>query len=144
MREPLVILGDAAYPCTGWLVTPYASEHTPERAAFNKAHSSARITVERAFGKLKLQWTILLRNTMYGSRAMMYLCTAACILHNITIDVDEEHGWEPPEDALAELLRAQDNPDAPEDDVAVPAPHLPRNSIDAGKLKRDMMCVALQ
>jgi len=144
VREPLVILGDAAYPCTSWLVTPYASEHTPERAVFNKTHSSARMAIERAFGKLKLQWTVLLRNTMYGSRAMMYLCTAACILHNITIDVDEEHGWHPPEDALTQLLADEAAPNPLPDDLALPGQHLPRNSIEAGKLKRDMMCAALQ
>lgn len=142
VREPLVILGDAAYPCTGWLVTPYASAHTPERVTFNKVHSSARMAVERAFGKLKLQWATLHRNTMYGSRSMMYLCTAACILHNITIDVDEENGWEAPPDALAALV-IDDDPQPPGDGDILPGHQRPRNGINAGKLKRDMMCVAI-
>ena len=142
LREPLVLLGDAAYPCTGWLVTPYPTEHTPQHARFNKVHSSARMAVERAFGKLKLQWAILHRNKMYGPRAMVRMTTAACILHNITIDVDEEHGWQPPPDALLALL-VPDDPEPPEGGLLPQGPRYPRNSADAGKLKRNMMCVGV-
>lgn len=142
IREPLVLLGDAAYPCTGWLVTPFATEHTERHVRFNTVHSSARMAVERSFGKLKLQWSLLHRNKMYGPRAMMHFTTAACILHNITIDVDEENGWVPPPDALARLL-VPDNPDPPEDGLLPQGHNYPRNHIEAGKLKRNMMCAAI-
>ena len=138
LREPFVLLGDAAYPLTSWLITPYASEASEANAAFNYVHSSARMAVERAFGKLKLQWSILFKNNLYGPGVMNFITAAACILHNITIDVDEEHGWEPPPDQLALLLQ-DDDAEPMEDDPILPGRDRLRNKARAGKAKRDMM-----
>ena len=138
LREPFVLLGDAAYPLTSWLITPYPTEATEGIATFNRVHSSARMTVERAFGKLKLQWSILFKNNLYAADVMIHICAAACILHNITIDVDEEHGWEPPPDQLALLLQA-DDAEPMEDDPVLPGRDRPRNKARAGKAKRDYM-----
>jgi hypothetical protein len=59
-------------------------------------------------------------------------------LHNITIDVDEEHGWEPPPDQLALLLQ-DDDAEPMEDDPILPGRDRPCNKARAGKAKRDMM-----
>eukprot|EP00733_Pompholyxophrys_punicea_P001705 Pompholyxophrys_punicea_v1_NODE_958_length_1097_cov_10.704415.p2 type:complete len:169 gc:universal NODE_958_length_1097_cov_10.704415:575-69(-) len=55
------LLGDSAYPLLPWLLTPF-----PERAQmqeferiYNRIHSSMRMTIERAFGKLKGRFRIL-------------------------------------------------------------------------------------
>ena len=57
-----LILGDAGYPLTFWLVCPYNFTQTlpPQEKRFNKLLSSARVTVERAFGVLKARWRCLL------------------------------------------------------------------------------------
>jgi len=138
-----VILGDAAYPLTSWLITPYPTQPTPQHTVFNTTHSSARMTVERAFGKMKLQWSILHKNDMYGPQAMVSLCAACCVLHNITIDVDEENGWQPPPDQLATLLGNGDE-EPPDDDVVLPGRGHPRHQPPAGKVKRNMMRAALE
>ena len=57
-----LILGDGGYPLTSWLVCPYNFTQTliPQQKIFNKLLSSARVTVERAFGVLKARWRCLL------------------------------------------------------------------------------------
>ena len=57
-----LILGDGGYPTRNWLLRPYS--FTPilsrEEKKFNYELSSARVTVERAFGILKARWRCLL------------------------------------------------------------------------------------
>lgn len=142
LREPYVLVGDAAYPLCSWLVTPFPTEPTAREAVFNRRHSSARMAVERAFGKLKAQWSLLYKNSSYGPASTVYMCTAACILHNITIDVDDEHGWEPPEDELSGLMGS--TPDVEDNDGVVPGdPSAARNMHEAGAVKRALMADAL-
>lgn len=138
LKEPFVLLGDAAYPLTSWLVTPYPTEATVAQKRFNFIHSSARMAVERAFGKLKAQWSILHMNKMYGAQKMAYICTALCILHNITIDVDEDGSWVPAYDALAALMNDDDD-QPPQEDPLLPGRAQIRNGINAGKVKRNIM-----
>ena len=58
-----LIVGDGAYPLLPWLLTPfqYGSALTWHNKKFNKKLSSARVTVERAFGILKARWRCLLK-----------------------------------------------------------------------------------
>ena len=48
------ILGDPAYPCLYWLLTPFKqprmNDLTEAEKRFNRTLSSMRVTVERAFG----------------------------------------------------------------------------------------------
>ncbi|CAG8601665.1 3985_t:CDS:2 [Paraglomus occultum] len=51
------ILGNSAFPLMPWLLVPFKERMTqrltrPQRQ-YNNVHSSARMAVERAFGKLK-------------------------------------------------------------------------------------------
>ncbi|CAG8640592.1 7934_t:CDS:2, partial [Paraglomus occultum] len=61
------ILGDSAFPLMPWLLVPFKRRSSQElsrvQRQYNRIHSSARIAVERAFGKLKGRWRIL-RNNM--------------------------------------------------------------------------------
>jgi hypothetical protein len=138
LKEPFVLLGDAAYPLTSWLITPYPTEPTLAHKRFNFTHSSARMAVERAFGKLKAQWSILHTNRLYGPQTMVSICIALCILHNITIDVDEDGAWQPPYDALAALIEDDDDR-PPQEDALLPGRDQVRNGSDAGKVKRNIM-----
>jgi hypothetical protein len=77
------IVGDAGYPGLYWLVIPYPEDQLPDiRNRFNYFHSSTRIIVKIAFGRLKGIWRILLRRiykpdlnflpTMVGAGAVLY------------------------------------------------------------------------
>lgn len=79
------VLGDAAYPGTPHLVKGFTG--TPlsrEQDHFNYKLSGARMTVERAFGRLKGRWKILDRSIQLKSleRSLDYI-GACCILHNL-------------------------------------------------------------
>ena len=76
---------DAAYPggptlAKGFTGTPL----TRQQDHFNCVLSGVRITVERAFGRLKGRWKILQKPTSMGSleRTLDYI-GACCILHNL-------------------------------------------------------------
>ena len=58
-----LLLSDSAYPATLWQVKPYKQNIVlhHSQTKFNKALSSARVTIERAFGVLKGRWRCLLK-----------------------------------------------------------------------------------
>ena len=58
-----LILSDSAYPSSIWQIKPFPfRQNLPQhQKVFNKHLSSARVTVERAFGMLKGQFRILMK-----------------------------------------------------------------------------------
>ena len=81
------IIGDAGYPLTVNMMIPFPGHESTlsgEQKIYNFRHSSTRMAVERAFGRLKTFFQIL-KNT-YNRPNMNQLPTivlACCILHNI-------------------------------------------------------------
>jgi len=58
-----------------------------ERRRYNYFHSSARMTIEHAFGMLKSQWQILSNPIrMKSIEKIINLIEVSCILHNMCID----------------------------------------------------------
>ena len=56
------ILGDAAYPLSDHLLTPYPGQGlSPEKDSFNFYLSQLRVKVEQSFGILVQRWGILWR-----------------------------------------------------------------------------------
>ena len=55
VRVPPFILGDSAYALSDWLMKPYTDRGnlTPEEANVKVKHSTSRVVVENAFGRLK-------------------------------------------------------------------------------------------
>ena len=53
------IIGDSAYPLSNWLIKPFAKEDAPEKIAFNRLLSSARVNVEHTIGLLKVRFPLL-------------------------------------------------------------------------------------
>ncbi|XP_020259582.1 protein ALP1-like [Asparagus officinalis] len=49
---------------------------------FNQRHSSARNTIEKAFGLLKKRWAILQTASFYSVKTQIRIINACCILHN--------------------------------------------------------------
>ncbi|XP_051963804.1 uncharacterized protein LOC127630384 isoform X1 [Xyrauchen texanus] len=80
----LFLLGDAAYPLMDWLIKGHT--HSPlitaEQESFNVYLSSARTTVERAFGRLKSRWRVLMKRTDVHYTFTPHVIATCCALHN--------------------------------------------------------------
>lgn len=81
---PLMILGDAAYPLLPWLMKPFREGRgvTAEQINFNHRLSQARMTVERAFGRLKGRRRCLLKQHEAHISLVSQIISACCVLHN--------------------------------------------------------------
>lgn len=88
------VLGDSAYPCRQWLMTPLRNPVTVGERAYNRSHKRTRVLIENAFGRLKRRFYCLgipnrrkLENVMRDVRVCV-------ILHNIGISrgdqIDDE------------------------------------------------------
>ena len=55
VRVPPLVLGDSAYALSEWLMKPYTDRGnlSPDEIIFNIKHSTTRVVVENAFGRLK-------------------------------------------------------------------------------------------
>nr|XP_017210663.2 NACHT, LRR and PYD domains-containing protein 3-like [Danio rerio] len=89
---PLFLLGDSAYPLSHWLMKPYPEGRgvTPEQIKFNHRLSQARMTVERAFGRLKGRWRCLLKQCEAHITLVSRIVSACCVLHNFCEVRNEE------------------------------------------------------
>lgn len=92
------LIGDDAYACTHLMATPWPGHFGPNdpKLAYNFVHSSARMSVERAFGMLCRKW-LLLKRTYEGSMrrtwnsAGYHVTVKVCfLLHNLTIETGDE------------------------------------------------------
>lgn len=100
------LVGDSAYQCQRYLLTPVINPVTPAEKCYNRAHSSTRRKVKRVFGMVKRRFQCTsqeLRSNPKTSCAIILSCFA---LHNFAL---ERQG--PPDDS--EALYAPD--DSPQD-----------------------------
>uniref|UniRef100_A0A0A8XYM3 DDE Tnp4 domain-containing protein n=1 Tax=Arundo donax TaxID=35708 RepID=A0A0A8XYM3_ARUDO len=103
-------LVDAVYACRPGFLPPchgtryhlkeYSGRNYPTnpRELFNLRHSSLRVTVERAFGALKIRFRILDNKPFHPYKTQVKLVLACCILHNWIIGHDQDECI-PPESA---------------------------------------------
>ena len=79
------MLGDKAYPLLPWLIKPYNFGPTLTRSEklFKKKLCSARVTVEKAFGILKVHWWCFLKRLDNCTENVSAVVIACCFLHNI-------------------------------------------------------------
>ena len=92
-----MITGDAAYPLLDWLVKSYVGTNlTPQQISFNCYHSSSRIVVENAFGRLKARWRMIQGRIAVPVQFAPRIIATCCILHNIC---EDEQTPEPNENA---------------------------------------------
>ncbi|XP_060786282.1 putative nuclease HARBI1 [Neoarius graeffei] len=80
----LFLLADPAYPFMTWLMKGYT--HSPrltaEQESFNVYLSSARTTVEIAFGRLKSRWRVLMKRSDFHFTFTPHVIATCCALHN--------------------------------------------------------------
>lgn len=77
------ILGDPAYPLMDWIMKGYT--HSPNitpQESFNVYLSSARTTVEIAFGRLKSRWRVLMKRSDFHFSFTPKVIATCCALHN--------------------------------------------------------------
>ncbi|KAB0805325.1 hypothetical protein PPYR_02295 [Photinus pyralis] len=86
------ILGDSAYKCSNYLLTPYRDNGHLSRKQknYNFKHSSTRVYVEQTFGLLKGRFRILKHVHMYNVELIPDLILACCVLHNICMKNNDE------------------------------------------------------
>lgn len=84
------LLGDSAYPCRKYLLTPLHNPRTPAEVRYNKSHIHTRNTVERAFGVLKRRFPCLSLGLRVALDRVDSIIIATTVLNNIAIDRRDE------------------------------------------------------
>lgn len=81
------LLGDSAYPLSNHVLVPFRDNGhlTPEQLKYNLAHSSSRVVIERAFGRLKNKFRRLKYLDMNNIGFITTVVTATCVLHNLIL-----------------------------------------------------------
>lgn len=87
----LVILGDSAYPNLEWLVPPFKNNGNLSdlQKNFNYRHSATRVIIENSFGLLKGRFRRLKYFENLKIPFIVKSIIAACIIHNICINLDD-------------------------------------------------------
>ena len=81
---PLHILADPAYPLSRKIIKTFSGRNlTPAQESFNVYHSSARMMVENAFGRLKARWRMVCKRMDCNTELSQYVVMTCCCLHNI-------------------------------------------------------------
>ncbi|KAJ8930471.1 hypothetical protein NQ314_016698 [Rhamnusium bicolor] len=80
------LLGDSAYACTKYLLTPLLHPVLPEEQRYNAAYIATRNTVERTFGVWKRRFACLSLGLRTNIEALsLPIIVATAVLHNIAI-----------------------------------------------------------
>lgn len=86
------ILGDSAYKCSNYVITPYRDDGNLSRKErqFNYKHSSTKACIEECFSLLKGRFRVLKYINVYNIKMIPKIITACCVLHNICIARDDK------------------------------------------------------
>jgi len=81
-RVPPLILGDLAFALSKWLMKPYTDRGslTWDESSFNIKHSTTRLVVENAFGRLKGRFRSISKRLDLNENSCNVIATC-CVLH---------------------------------------------------------------
>ena len=87
---PPYIVADRGYPLLSWCITPFKAGPmgvplSREELWFNRKHSSTRMSVERAFGILKVRFKEIGTKTSLKLDFLPTVVHTCCVLHNILL-----------------------------------------------------------
>lgn len=111
-RVPLTFIGDSGYQGLEYLLIPFTqpeSDADREKRNFNWRHALTRGAIERAFGRLKQRWRVLLSAMNLELESITYVILACLVLHNIC----EVFGMDAPDDDEYQRLLRQYNASYP-------------------------------
>ncbi|XP_057532858.1 uncharacterized protein LOC130810743 [Amaranthus tricolor] len=97
------------------------SAPTNYKELFNFRHSSARNTIERAFGLLKKRWAILRKSSFYDKQTQVRIIKACFVLHNFVREenLDEENLLNKVDDDLSNVEAFDTMEDEGEDFISM-------------------------
>uniref|UniRef100_A0A8C6T222 DDE Tnp4 domain-containing protein n=1 Tax=Neogobius melanostomus TaxID=47308 RepID=A0A8C6T222_9GOBI len=91
---PHVLVGDAAFPQTTYMMRPYMGKNLPDpKQTFNSRLSRARTAVECAFDILVGRWRVLLTKLNMTPERVDTTVIVCCILHNFLHNPSDNHRW---------------------------------------------------
>ena len=92
LEKGFFIIGDSAYCIESFLIPPFDNTF-PKTSEddFNFFHSSARITVECAFGEIDMRWGIFWKRLNCKLEHAAIIIEGAMRLHNYLVDYREKH-----------------------------------------------------
>ena len=90
------MLGDAAYPLSRYLLTPYKDNGslTPNQRTYNYIHSATRNTIERAFALFKNRFPRMRHIEINDVKDASEFIITTCVLHNYCIMENVIEGFE--------------------------------------------------
>jgi nuclease HARBI1 len=84
------ILGDSAYACRPYLMTPVLDPTTQAEANYNTAHKGTRNCIERCFGAWKRRFPCLSLGLRTKLDTTLTIIVATAVLHNIAINENDQ------------------------------------------------------
>lgn len=92
---PYYMVGDAAFPLTTYLMTPYSGRFIDEdRFVYNKRLSRARRIIENSFGILAARWRIYHTTIILEPTNADKVIKASLVLHNMLCEANK-HNYSP-------------------------------------------------
>jgi hypothetical protein len=85
-----VLVGDAGYACSNYLITPLENVHTPEERLFQESQVRTRNPIERCFGVWKRRFPVLALGLRLNIDRVESIIVATAVLNNICSQESED------------------------------------------------------
>lgn len=96
-----ILLGDAGYACTSYLLTPLLNPHSEAERRYNQTQILMRNAVERLFGVWKRRFPSLATGLQIRIQTILVMIVACAVLHNIALDDNDfGDGFDPVEEEI--------------------------------------------